>query len=54
MADRALCESELTGRERHAAMTERRVERNQAIKRGKGTHADTMNDIHGDVNSWRW
>jgi MFS family permease len=35
-------------------MAQRRVERNQAVKRGKGTHAGTMKDIHGDVNNWRW
>ena len=54
MADRALCEPQLTGRARHAAMAQRRIERNQAIKRGKSAHAGTMNDIHGDVNNWRW
>jgi EmrB/QacA subfamily drug resistance transporter len=54
MADRALREPEFTGRDRHAAMAQRRVERDQAIKRGKGTHAGTMNEIQVDVNRWRW
>jgi hypothetical protein len=54
MADGALREPQLAGRERHAAVAQRRVERNQAIKRGKGTHASTMKEIHGDVNNWRW
>lgn len=35
-------------------MAQRRVERNQTIKRRKSTHASTMKDIHGDVNNWRW
>ena len=42
VADRALREPQLTGRERHAAMTQRRVERDQTIKRGKGTHGEGL------------